>query len=103
MLSLFSFIAADGNLVRALQQNDLVTFARGYNGPGQAERYADLIAAVQAAFDGLVVQRAFKRSTGASVWSAALPVPLPVPKPVAASKKPKAKRKQNPRPLKGSR
>ena len=94
VLSLFSFIAADANMVRALQQNDLVSFARGYNGPGQAERYASLIAAVQAGFMGLVVQRALERSLGASVWSAA----LPAPKVAAPSKKAKAKRKRNPRP-----
>ena len=89
VLSLFSFIAADANMVRALQQNDLVSFARGYNGTGQAERYASLISAVQAAFMGLVVQRALERSLGASVWSTA----LPVLKTAALSKPHKTKRK----------
>ena len=105
LLGMFSFIVTGANLVRALQQNDLVTFALGYNGSGQENYYANRIAAVQTAFAGLVVQRALRRSLGSSLWSAALPVPLPTPKAVASSKKPKAetKTKRNPRPLKGSR
>jgi N-acetylmuramidase len=95
LLGMFSFIVTGGNLVRALQQNDLVTFARGYNGSGQENYYADRIAAVQTAFAGLVVQRALKRSLGSSLWSAALPVSLPAPKTVAPSKKPKPKRTRN--------
>lgn len=53
VLSLFSFIAADAKLVQALQQGDLLTFASGYNGPGQASFYASLIAAARTAFGEL--------------------------------------------------
>jgi hypothetical protein len=96
LLSLFSFIVRDANMVRALQQGDLVAFARGYNGSGQAEHYARLIAGVQQAFGELVAQRALRRSAGrsagGSLWSASLRAPV-----VAPSNKAKPKTKHKPK------
>ena len=100
VLSLFSFIAADGNLVRALQQNDLVTFARGYNGIGQEQIYATLMVGVQAAFGELVASRALAHARalgrGRAVVSATSPwsVGLSVAQAISTSKKTKAKRKR---------
>ena len=38
-----NFISSDHRLVEALEQKDWLTFARIYNGPGQAEHYATLL------------------------------------------------------------
>ena len=43
ILGLFDFIRTDANLVDALRRKDYVTFAKGYNGTGQAEHYGGLI------------------------------------------------------------
>ena len=43
ILGLFDFIRADGAMVQALRDGDYMGFARGYNGPGQAAYYGDLI------------------------------------------------------------
>ncbi len=43
ILGLFDFIRADGAMVQALRDGDYIGFARGYNGPGQAAYYGDLI------------------------------------------------------------
>jgi len=44
ILGLFDFIRTDANLLRALRERAYVAFAEGYNGSGQAQFYANLIA-----------------------------------------------------------
>lgn len=43
IVGFFSYVAHTPGALFALQQGDLVTFAKLYNGPAQAERYAELI------------------------------------------------------------
>jgi hypothetical protein len=43
VLALFDYIRTDAALLQALHNADYVRFARGYNGPGQAQYYGDLI------------------------------------------------------------
>ena len=43
VLGLFDFIKADPNMLQALRNHDYTSFASGYNGPGQAAYYGDLI------------------------------------------------------------
>ncbi|HMN30844.1 MAG TPA: N-acetylmuramidase domain-containing protein, partial [Caldilineaceae bacterium] len=50
--SLFRFMTVNG-LIKAVQQADYATFARVYNGPGQANDYAALIRRYLAAFDSV--------------------------------------------------
>ncbi len=57
VLSMFSFIQRNPALVQALQRNNLAEFARGYNGPGQMNFYAGLIAGVRDAFNSLASPR----------------------------------------------
>lgn len=66
LLGLFSFIAADLSMVKALRQNDYRTFARLYNGPGQPEFYANLITAIRDAFNSLTTTRGVVRSVVSS-------------------------------------
>jgi hypothetical protein len=53
VLGLFDFIRADANMVQALRNRDYRAFAAGYNGPGQADTYATLIASWVQAFEAL--------------------------------------------------
>jgi hypothetical protein len=43
IIALFDFINADPTRLNALRTGDFMTFASSYNGPGQAELYANLI------------------------------------------------------------
>lgn len=47
---LFAFIAASNTCMRGLKSGDYTTFARGYNGPGQAQTYGRLISAAASAY-----------------------------------------------------
>lgn len=47
---LFAFIAASNTCMRGLRNGDYTTFARGYNGPGQAQTYGRLISAASSAY-----------------------------------------------------
>ncbi len=58
LLGMFAFIVANPTLPAALQQGDFATFAKGYNGPGQADFYAGLIRAVRDAFLTLPASKA---------------------------------------------
>lgn len=69
VLSMFSFIQRNPALVQALQRNNLAEFARGYNGPGQMNFYAGLIAGVRDAFNSLTAPR----TTAARAVAAAAP------------------------------
>ena len=53
ILGLFDFIRTDAGLVQALRRNDYTAFARGYNGPGQADTYGTLIGQWVTAFNKL--------------------------------------------------
>ncbi|MCB0047802.1 MAG: DUF3380 domain-containing protein [Caldilineaceae bacterium] len=53
ILALFDFIRTDPSLVQALRDRDYTRFAQGYNGPGMAQRYGELIAQWVAAFQRL--------------------------------------------------
>ncbi|MCS7061536.1 MAG: N-acetylmuramidase family protein [Anaerolineae bacterium] len=68
VLGMFAFIVSNPALPAALRQGDFVAFARGYNGPAQANFYANLIAAVRDAFLTLPVSK-----------SLALPMSLGLP------------------------
>jgi hypothetical protein len=54
VVGFFDFIRSNGALLEALQQERLVDFAAGYNGSGQAEFYAGLIAGARAVFHRLM-------------------------------------------------
>ncbi|RIK37915.1 MAG: hypothetical protein DCC55_22795 [Chloroflexi bacterium] len=69
--SLFRFMRVNG-LVDAVRQGDYGTFARVYNGPGQADYYAGLIRQYRAAFDGV---RSTAARTLAPAQAAAAPMP----------------------------
>lgn len=62
LLGVFSFIAADPSMLKALRQNDYRTFARLYNGPGQPEFYANVISVIRDAFNSLTTTRGVVRS-----------------------------------------
>ena len=47
---MFAFIEKNSTCMRGLRNNDYVTFARGYNGSGQASTYGSLISAAAAAY-----------------------------------------------------
>lgn len=68
LLGMFAFIVASPALTAALRQGDFAAFARGYNGPGQADFYAGLLRAVRDAFLTLPVSK-----------SLALPVAMGLP------------------------
>lgn len=74
--SLFRFIQVNG-LAEAVRQGDYVAFARVYNGPGQAENYAEIIRNNLAAFQRL------RTAPQAAPVMAALPMPMAGGPPVA--------------------
>lgn len=47
---MFAYIEASNTCMTGLRRGDYVQFARGYNGPGQAEHYGALISAAAAAY-----------------------------------------------------
>jgi hypothetical protein len=58
IIGLFDFVAApESNLLSALRKKDFLAFAREYNGPGQAERYARLIEGYAESFEELMRQK----------------------------------------------
>lgn len=68
--SFFRFMTVNG-LVDAVRGGDYVTFARVYNGPGQAEHYAGLMRQYQAAFES--VRRMAAPRAPAAAPEAAMP------------------------------
>ena len=75
VLGLFSFIQNKPGLVAALQRNDLVAFALGYNGSGQEQQYASLMAGVRDAFNSLAMTRSLATPRIASRAAAAVDAP----------------------------
>jgi len=58
IVGLFDFVAtAESDLLLALRKKDFLTFAREYNGPAQAERYAGLIDGHAKSFEELMRQK----------------------------------------------
>ena len=72
--SLFRFMEVNG-LVDAVRTGDFLTFAKVYNGPGQAERYQQIIQQHFDAFQSLVAPSA--RAARGMTATARLPQPLP--------------------------
>ncbi|MGQ9904420.1 MAG: N-acetylmuramidase domain-containing protein [Anaerolineae bacterium] len=83
LLGMFAFIVANPALPAALQQGDFLAFAKGYNGPGQADFYAGLIRAVRDAFLTLPASKAL-----------ALPVAMGLP--AMAPARPAMRRRKRP-------
>lgn len=82
ILGLFDFIRSDAGMVRALQQRNYRTFAQKYNGPGQAERYAQLIADSVQAFENLTTLSFGMANGGAPRGERVGPIAfLPMPQP----------------------
>jgi hypothetical protein len=58
IIGLFDFIAAaESDVASALRKKDFLTFARNYNGPGQAEKYSRLIEGYAQSFEQLMGQK----------------------------------------------
>jgi hypothetical protein len=58
IIGLFDFVAtAESDLLSVLRKKDFLAFAREYNGPGQAERYAELIEGYAKSFEELTRQK----------------------------------------------
>lgn len=56
LLLLFDTVRADPLMLESLRRGDYRSFATSYNGPGQAERYADLIAQAEDALRAVLPQ-----------------------------------------------
>lgn len=58
IIGLFDFVATgESDLLSVLRKKDFLAFAREYNGPGQAERYAELIEGYAKSFEELMCQK----------------------------------------------
>lgn len=74
LTSLFRFMEVNG-LVNAVRNGDFLTFAKVYNGSGQAQRYQEIIQQHFDAYQSLVAPSS--RSTRSISATARLPQPLP--------------------------
>jgi hypothetical protein len=74
VLGFFDFVNADPDRVRALREGDYLSFARSYNGAGQAAHYAALIQ------DGIQIYHRLRAAAQAARGQkAAPPLHLPLP------------------------